>query len=55
MVVHDQDEMLVTEKEFTMVTDPHEWRYWVTAEKCPRPASYEIVTKTNDVFLKPNE
>jgi hypothetical protein len=39
----------------TMVIDQQEWRHWVSREKCIAPSSYDMMTETGDIDLKPNE
>lgn len=39
----------------TMVIDKQEWRHWVSREKSVAPSSYEMMTETGDIDLKPNE
>ena len=39
----------------SLVIDKHEWRHWASREKCVAPSSYEVMTETGDIDLKPNE
>jgi hypothetical protein len=53
--INDPDEKNLFQKEMTMVIDHQEWRHWVSREKCVAPTSYDMMTETGDIDLKPNE
>jgi hypothetical protein len=53
--INDPDEKNLFQKEITMVIDHQEWRHWVSRDKCAAPSSYEMMTETGDIDLKPNE
>ena len=53
--INDPDEKNLFQKEMTMVIDKQERRHWVLREKSVAPSSYEMMTETGDIDLKPNE
>jgi hypothetical protein len=53
--INDPDEKNLFHKEMTMVIDRQEWRHWISREKTHAPKSFDVMTETGDIDLKPNE
>lgn len=53
--INDPDERIVQTSELQLVTDQVEWMHWVAQGKVERPLAYDIIQRTGDIYLKPND